>query len=220
MDSRTRLVAPVLVAAAICSWQSAHACGGVTAYSGRATVVNAQANLLKSSTKVVVADTGEIDPTGATRDATVVTFDNPAPTEVHSQTLSAVASGDNDVSAASAAVQKLVIKAHGVTIKADLIEADSEARCHEDSMTVSTAGMANLVNLTINGKGITWNHKVNDKRTLIGIGTLIMNEQTHPDVNTISVNAIHLIIPGVAGVAGADIVISHAQSGILTCPCL
>src|SRR5581483_5424671 len=170
MDSRTRLVAPVLVAAAICSWQSAHACGGVTAYSGRATVVNAQANLLKSSTKVVVADTGEIDPTGATRDATVVTFDNPAPTEVHSQTLSAVASGDNDVSAASAAVQKLVIKAHGVTIKADLIEADSEARCHEDSMTVSTAGMANLVNLTINGKGITWNHKVNDKRTLIGIG--------------------------------------------------
>lgn len=220
MNSLSRFVAPILAVAALCSWQSAHACGGVTAYSGRATVVNAQANLLKSSTKVVVADTGEIDPTGTTRDATVATFDNPPPTEVHSQTLTAVASGDNDVSASTAAVQKIVIKTGTVTIKADLIEADSEARCHEDSMTVSTAGTANIVNLTVNGKGITWNHKANDKRTLIGIGTLIMNEQTHPDVNTISVNAIHLIIPGVPGVAGADVVISHAQSGILTCPCL
>ena len=78
---------------------------GIVRYSGRATVLRANVNVVTSTTKVLLADTGELDSNGATKDATVVTFDNPAPLEVHSKTAHAIAAGANNVSAATAAVR-------------------------------------------------------------------------------------------------------------------
>lgn len=189
-------------------------------YSGRATVLRANAELLTTTTKVVLADTGEIDPTGTTRDATVLTFDNPPPLEVHSKTAHAIASGSNGTSAATAAVEKLVIKLPGLSISADVIEANSRAVCSRESQTVATSGSSHIVNLVVNGRAIAPPPRPNTKITIPGVATIILDERSNPDVNTQVVNAIHVIVPGMPKVLSADIVVSHAESGIITCPAL
>lgn len=190
---------------------------GTVRYSGRATVLRANAQVLTSNTKVMLADTGEMDSNGSTKDATVVTFDNPRPLEVHSQTARAITSGMNDVSASNAAVEKLVINVGTLKITADVIEANSFAECHHDSQTVSTNGNSTIVNLKINGTPIEWSPQPNKKTVIPGVATIILNEQARPDVNSMTVNAVHIIVPGLLGAVAADIVISRAESGILTC---
>lgn len=190
---------------------------GTLRYSGSATVLLATVKVLKSNTRVVLADTGEIDSAGSTRDATVVTFDNPPPLEVHSKTAHAIASGAGAVSAATAAVEKLVIKVGTLILSADVIESNAHAACDQASSTVAISGDSTLARLTINGKPINVTGQANQKIVIPLVATVIINEQTQPDVNSIVVNAIHIIVPGVPGVASADIVVSRAASGILTC---
>jgi hypothetical protein len=218
LRSFTRRAGPALFILVLAAWQLP-ASATCAYYSGRATALRANANVLKSNTRVVVADTGEIDPLGATRDATVVDFQNPPPTQVGAQVFRSIAGGFDGVSAASAATEKLSINTSRLKVTADLITADSQAVCHPDSMTVSTSGTAQIVNLRVNGIAISPTAQPNVKRQ-IGNITIITNEQTHPDVNTIHVNAVHIIIPTVLGVAGSEIIISHVESGILTCPCI
>lgn len=202
-------------------WQAAgHATynpPGTVRYSGSATVLRANVNALTSTTRVVLADTGEIDTGGSTRDATVVTFDNPPPLEVHSKTAHAIAAGAGGVSAATAAVEKLVIKIGTLTISADVIESNSFAVCDPDSATVAVNGNSTIVNLKVNGRPIDVSGPPNTRIVIPRVATIIINEQTQPDVNSIVVNAVHVIVPGVPGVAAADVVVSRAASGILTC---
>ena len=194
---------------------------GIVLYSGRATVLRATVNVLTSTTKILLADTGELDSNGGTKDATVVTFDNPPPLEVHSKTAHAITSGASNVSASTAAVEKLLVNVGGaLKIRADVIEADSFAECHQHTGTVSVHGTSNITNLTINGTPINVASPPNSKITIPGVATIIINEQTHPDVNTIVVNAVHITVPGVLGAVSADIVISHAESDITTCTIL
>jgi hypothetical protein len=190
---------------------------GTVRYSGSATVLRANVKVLTSNTRVVLADTGEIDTSGSTRDATVVTFDNPPPLEVHSKTAHAIAAGAGGVSSATAAVEKLVIKIGTLTISADVIESNSFAECNPDSATVAVNGNSTIVNLKINGRPIDASGPPNTKIVIPLVATIIINEQTQPDVNSIVVNAVHVIVPGVPGIAAADVVIARAASGILTC---
>lgn len=202
-------------------WQSVgHATDnppGTVRYSGSATVLHANVKVLTSTTRVVLADTGEIDTNGSTRDATVVTFDNPPPLEVHSKTAHAIASGSGGVSAATAAVEKLVVKVGSLRISADVIESNSFAQCNPASSTVAVNGNSTIVNLKINGRPIDVSGPPNTRIVIPLVATVIINERTQPDVNSVVVNAVHIIVPGVPGVAAADIVIARAASGILTC---
>jgi hypothetical protein len=216
-----RKFAPVLVLAALATWQGSAwaSCGGIARYSGRATAVQANVTLLQSTTKVVVADTGYIDDSGATRDATVVQFDNPPPLLIDADELHAIAGGHNYVSSSDAAVQKLTISRPGLNIVADVVTAHAEAVCDPYTMTVKTSGRAQILNLRVNGIVISPGLQPNVKRS-IGNISITTNEQYRPDVNTMVVNAIHIRVPATLGVAAADIVISHAEAGILTCPCI
>lgn len=202
-------------------WQAAgHATDnppGTVRYSGSATVLRANVKVLTSNTRVVLADTGEIDTSGTTRDATVVTFDNPRPLEVHSKTAHAIAAGTGGVSAATAAVEKLVIRIGTLVISADVIESNSFAACDPESTTVAVDGNSTIVNLKINGRPIDVSGPPNTRIVIPLVATVIINEQTQPDVNSIVLNAVHVIVPGVPGVAAADVVIARAASGILTC---
>lgn len=218
-----RRFAPVMLLVALAGWQNtaAASCAGVTRYSGNATALRVNVKALQSESKVVVADTGEIDTSGTTREATVVQFDNPAPNFVDADELRAIAGGFNYVSSSDAATQTLTIKRPGLTVIADLITAHAEAVCDPYSMTVKTSGRAQILNLRVNGVVISPGLQPNVKRNVAGI-TVITNEQYRPDVNTIVVNAVHIKVPATLGgaVGGADIVISHAEAGILTCPCI
>lgn len=212
--------APALFLVLLGGWQVTHATfdpPGTVRYSGRATVVRANAAILTSKHKVLVADTGEIDSNGSTRDATVLTSDNPPPLEIHSKAAHAIASGENNVSASTAAVEKLVLKVGSLNVTADVIEANSFAQCNQTSSTVGVNGTSTIVNLRVNGMPINVSRPPNSKTVIPGVATIIINEQTRPDVNSIAVNAVRIIVPGVPGVLSADVIISRAESGILTC---
>ena len=210
-------IAGVVFAAALAS-HGAKAADPVQ-YSGRATVINTTVKVLTANAHVVVADTGNLDPWGTTRETTIATVDNPPPVFLHSSTMDAVTSGSNGTSASSAEVEKLSTKVGELTITADVIEAHSAAKCSQATQTVATSGGATITNLKINGTPIAYMPKPNWKVSIPGVATIIMNEQYRPDVNSIVVNAIHVIVPGAPGVASADVVISHAESGIISCPC-
>lgn len=188
-----------------------------TEYAGRATVVNATLNLLTSKSKLVVADTGFLDTKGGTEEDTVLTVDNPPPLELHSQTAHAITSGQNDIASSTASVQKLVLKIPNLTITADVLEANSYAQCDPTISVVTTKGSSSILNLKINGNAVPASAPPNTKIVIPGVATIIINEQSNPDVNTQSVNALHVIVPGVPGVLSSDIIIAHAESGILAC---
>ncbi len=193
---------------------------GTVLYAGRATVLRANVNLLTSNTKVLLADTGELDSSGGTKDATVVTFRNPPPLKVQSRTASAITSGADNVSASSAAVEKLLVDTGSLKVTARVIQANSRAECDPESGTVSVHGSSTIVNLRINDQLIPVSDEPNSTTVIPGVATVIINERFRPDVNSIVVNAVHIIVPGAPGVANADIVISHAESGILICTAL
>ena len=102
-------------------------------------------------------------------------------------------------------------------ISADVIESNSFAQCNPASSTVAVNGNSTIVNLKINGRPIDVSGPPNTRIVIPLVATVIINERTQPDVNSVVVNAVHIIVPGVPGVAAADIVIARAASGILTC---
>jgi hypothetical protein len=190
---------------------------GTVLYTGSATVLRADVNLLRSNTRIVLADTGEIDSQGNTRDATVVDFSNPQPLQVDAKVAHAIASGSGGVSASTAAVEKLSIKVGALSITADAIESNSFAQCDQNSSTVATKGTSTIANLRINGRQIPVSTRPNQRIVIPLVGTIILNEQTHPDVNSVVVNAVRVSVPGLLGKVGTEIVISRAASGIFTC---
>jgi len=191
---------------------------GTILYSGRAIVLDTKAGILTSKTRVVLADTGEIDNTGATRETTVVDFENPPPIEVRSQTAHAIAGGANGVSSANAVVERLNLKVGNLTLFAEAINGFAMAECRLQSGTVHPAGSSHVTNLVINGRTIVRDmNKPNTSLAIPGVATIYFNHQTRPDVNTIHVNAIRVVVPGVPGVATVTIDIGHAEAGIRTC---
>lgn len=101
----------------------------------------------------------------------------------------------------------------GVSLAADLIMAMTEARCASGKAAVT--GSSIIAGLTLNGQPINVTGKPNQTIQLpLGLGQLVINEQVK-NVNgragSISVNAIHLTVTGVA-----DVILGHAESGI---PC-
>lgn len=191
--------------------------GGVIRYSGRATVLDARLSLLTSNSRLVLGDTGEINPTGETRENTLLTVDNPPPLEVRSKTVTAIASGAGGISAASAAVEKLALNASALRVTADVIEASSTAECTLESSTVATRGSSSIANLQINGRPINVSGMPNQRIVIPLVATIVINEQTNPDVNTITVTALRITVPGLRGVVGSEVIVSRATSGILTC---
>ena len=182
-------------------------------YDGRATVVDATAQLGTVSAKVVVADTGELDPSGAPRDATVATLSNPPPLQIQAQALTAHTEGGYDTSTSYAAITKLAINLPGLAITADVVQANSQAQCL--NYLPSVQGSANVVNLTVNGISYPGTGQPNQTINL-GLAKIVLNEQM-PSATAITVNAIHISVPGLPGLLGTDVVISHAESSIEGC---
>lgn len=220
MNRSTPLLRAAATTAMLLAWQPAAFAGTDTLYSGRATVIDVSLDLLTSHSRLILGDTGELDPMGAPLDDTVLTVDNPQPIEIHSATISGHTEGASDTSTSSARVEALTINlGDGLIITADVLQSFTSATCTRESMTVATAGHSLILNLAINGNPIPIEQDPNSRYEIPGLVTIIANEQYNPDANTIAVNALHVIVPGAPGVASADIVISHAQSGIIHCPC-
>jgi hypothetical protein len=209
-------IAGLLGATLIGTAGSANAAG--IYYSGRATVASVTVSAVVVQPKIVIGDTGELEPTGATRDATAVSINVPAAVaQVTAGTFSAYTSGASGSSASSTALQKVHVNVAGLLqVDADVVDADSSAQCNAGAARSFNAH-SSVAKLVINGLAVA-NIQPNTTVTIPIplVGAVTINEQTKSGAS-IAVNAIH-IKASALGLAGADIIIGHAESGIGACP--
>ncbi len=116
--------------------------------------------------------------------------------------------GEGNHSRSEASVAQLSLAAGGNTISAGFLMARAEARCTDAG--ASTSGSSEIAELTINNASIVVSGQPN-QTILLPNGQVVINEQnTAP--GDITVNALHVVVNGVA-----DVVVSSAHADI-GCP--
>ena len=172
-----------------------------TTFSGRATVVNA--TVLGVNT--TLGDTGPLPSSGGAEQASGL--DATVPGVLNAEVLHASTVGQGNHSAAEASVADVTLTVAGNTIGAELLMARAEARCGPGGASVS--GSSEIVGLVVNGQPIVVSGTPNQTVPL-GVGAIIINEQDTSTSGSITVNAIHVMVPGVA-----DVIISSAHADII-----
>jgi uncharacterized Zn-binding protein involved in type VI secretion len=183
------------------------------AFSGEATVLRATiTTVLGITTTVDIVDAGPLPSSGGAFEKSQLTVNvsGLATAEVaHAATI-----GQGNHSDSEASVANLILTVAGNTIVADLLMASAEAKCENGAASV--AGDANIAGLFIDGAPIAISGQPNQTIQL-PVGKLIINEQSSSvsgNTGSITVNALHVVVAGVAGVA--DVVVSSAHADI-TC---
>jgi hypothetical protein len=212
-----------------------------TAFSGRAVVLSGQVAGIQlpcvagpTTGCQGVVDTGPLAAQGGALSATAVCYPpgsdcvvnaGPLPplpdgTSLSSQTLhaAAVAPTNNGGSHAEAAVETFGVTAAGQSVSAGFLMAQANAKCNDGKASVS--GSAEIVSLAISGlPPITVTGAANQQVPLPNGGLVILNEQivSVNDANgSITVNALHIKLPAVAGVVGAtDLTVAQAHADIV-----
>lgn len=172
-------------------------------YGGRATVVQASG---LNITPVVLSDTGNINSTGGINDASLLNASVPG--LLTAEVMSATAGGVGSFSASDASLATVNLTVAGNTIGAGFAAAYANASCASGSPTVK--GSAEIDGLVVNGLSITVTGSPNQTVSLLGGGYIILNEQTSDLTHgSITVNAMHVTIPGIA-----DVVIASSFAAI------
>ena len=172
-------------------------------YSGRATVVQAALPLLAP---ITIVDAGPLPPEGGAQEKSLV--DARVPGLLSVEVLHASTVGEGNHSRSEASVAQLSLAAGGNTISAGFLMARAEARCTDAGAT--TSGSSEIAELTINNASIVVSGQPN-QTILLPNGQVVINEQnTAP--GDITVNALHVVVNGVA-----DVVVSSAHADI-GCP--
>jgi hypothetical protein len=183
-------------------WTGGTSATQATSYSGRATVV--QATVLGLSTTLV--DAGPLPPSGGAAEASLLNASVPGLLTAEVLHATTVAQGNSSQSEAS--VAELALTVGGNSISAGLLEARATAMCTDAGATAS--GSSDIATLSVNGQTIAVSGAPNQTVSLPN-GRLIINEQTSAGPGDITVNALHIIVDGIA-----DVVISSAHADI-TC---
>jgi len=178
-----------------------------TSYSGRATVV--QATLLTPvSTSVTLVDAGPLPPSGGAMEASLLNATVPG--LLTAEVAHATTVGQGNASRSEASVAELALTVAGNTVSAGFLEARASAVCTDGGATA--AGGSDIAMLSVNGQTIAVSGAPNQTVFLPnGTGEVIINEQTSAGAGDITVNALHVIVTGVA-----DVIISSAHADI-TC---
>jgi len=195
---------PLLAPGPILAAPGKNASTSGTTYSGQATVVRADAQGLS---EVVLSDTGPLPSSGGAREAKLLSA------EVNglltADVLHATTVGQNGRSDAEASVAGLQMTVSGNAIAADFLMARAVAVC--SGGTCSASGDSEIAMLTVNGQSIAVSGNPN-QTVALPVGSIILNEQiddSSGDTCSITVNALHVAIPGVA-----DVVVSSAHADI------
>jgi hypothetical protein len=172
-----------------------------TTYKGHATAVRASVPLLGLNVKL--SEAGPLPKTGGYRSSSLLLAVVPKLLNVGLLHSTTIAQGSR--SFAESAVAQLSLNVLGIDLDAELIRATAKAVCHNGNE--SFYGKSEIVDLRIDGKRITVTGHPNQTIKLL-LGKIIINEQVKTS-SGITVNAIHIIVPGLA-----DVVISSATAGI------
>jgi len=182
---------------------SASSASQATSYSGRATVL--QATVL-GLPPVVLADAGPLPPSGGAEEASLLNASVPG--LLTAEVLHASTVGRGNASRSEASVAELSLTVAGNTVSAGLLQARAAAVCSDGGATAS--GSSDITALSVNGQTVTVSGEPNQRVPLV-VGEVIINEQTSNGAGDITVNALHIIVPGVA-----DVIVSSAHADI-TC---
>lgn len=200
------------------------------AYSGRAEVLHTDLTLLAGALPPLLldlSDTGALDATGGFKHVSLLTIDQPVSTllTLKAEVASALTSGLGtesyswaSVASARVGLQSNPLLPAELSVRADVIQAASSAKCVSGS--AATSGSATLVNLSITALGVPVTVPVdpapNTTIAVPGVATIVLNEQiVDAAAGSITVNALHIRFdPALAAVAAGDIVISDAHSDI------
>jgi hypothetical protein len=182
-----------------------------TTYSGRAFAAFVNTAV---TGPVYLSDTGELAPTGGFRaDSLLSTQGTPVWGVLQAEVLVASTSGASGVADSSASLLNVVVLPGTSTqLTASLVRAETEATC------AGVRGASEIADVIFGGMAVAVtgqpNQTVNIPNPLGGppLATLIINEQTTGSSGTYSeirVNALHLLVPGVA-----EVILSSAKSDI------
>src|SRR5258708_10385727 len=178
------------------------------AFSGQATVL--RATVLGITT--TVSDTGPLPSSGGTLHPFLLSISSP---RLHTADVApAPTIGQADRTRSEASVADVSLTAGGNTIAASFLRSSAMAVCTTGGPAVS--GSSEIADLVINGQTIAVSGQPNQTITL-PVGEVIMNEQSSSvsgNTGSITVNALHVIVPDALGVAGADVVVSSAHADV------
>ncbi len=173
-------------------------------FSGQATVVRATLPLAGT---IVLSDTGPLPQSGGALEASLL--DVSVPNLLTAEVAHASTVGQGDRSRSEASVAALAVTAGGNTVGAGFLMANATAVCGPGG--ASASGNSELAELVINGQQVVVTGAPNQTVMLPGGGKVIINEQTSNGPGDITVNALHVVVPGVA-----DVIIASAHADI-TC---
>ena len=178
---------------------------GAVAFSGQATAVRATV----LGTTIIVSDTGALPSSGGAQQASLLSASVPG--LLTADVLHATTIGQGDRSRSEASTADLNLTVGGDSISASLLMARAMAVCTSTGPAVS--GSSQIFGLVINGQVIAVSGQPNQTITLPD-GQVILNEQqssTGGHTGEITVNALHVVVTGIA-----DVVISSAHADV-TC---
>lgn len=202
-QSRSLWSGMVLLAMLMLSAASAvPALADATQFSGQATGVQATVLGLQP---ITLSDTGPLPAGGDALESSLLAASVPGlltANVLHSTTV-----GQGDRSRSEASLANLNLTAGGNTIGADFLMARATAVCDANGSS-SVSGSSEVASLVINGQPIAVTGQPNQTIGLPGGGSVIINEQT-ADSNSMTVNALHVKVPGVA-----DVIIASAHADV------
>jgi hypothetical protein len=194
---RRILVALGALSAGLIAWPTVAAAQAV---SGNATAVRATTIGLFGSTTTELAGTGTLSDSTDAREASQIT--GHVPSLLTGEALHATTIGWPDQAASEASIASLAFSVAGTTIGADSVMARALAALDGAGYAIS-----NIDSLTINGVPIAVTGEPNQTLSIPG-GLLVINEQ-QTSGSLSAVNALHVILDGVA-----DVVIGSATASI------
>ena len=198
--SRLRLMAAIVALTGCVGWATAGDAQTVTGQA-RAVQVTVLGSLTVLGSQTVLSDTGALTGGDDARQASQVT--GAVPSVLTAEALHATTIGwpDQAVSAASLAGLAVTVAGNGIT--AGFVMARAKA-----ILGGAGAGDTDIDALSINGAPITVTGQPNQTIPLLR-GRVIINEQQPLFPSGMTVNALHIVIDGVA-----DVVIASATAGI------
>ena len=176
-------------------------------YSGRGTAL--KATVLGQT--ITQGDTGPLPSSGGALEASLPELN--VPDTLQASVLHASTVGQGNQSRAEASVASFDATVAGNTVSADFLRSEARATCNGSNASVS--GSSEIANLVVNGQSVAVSGAPNQTVNLPGGGSIVINEQSGSvsgNYGEMTVNALHIVVPGVADIVVAS---SHAD---IACP--
>ena len=194
-----RLVTVALMLAGVLAWPAASRAQTVTgqARAAQATVTGP----LGTTATTTLSDTGTLGGTNDARDASLLTAS--VPSLLDAEVFSAATISGSDEVDSQASVGNVNLTVAGVGISADSVVSQASS-----VLGTGSSGSSTISNLSIAGVNVVVTGDPNQTIAIPG-GQVVINEQTTDSSGTITVNALHVTVTGIA-----DVVIATAVAGI------